>query len=126
MKFPKTFRVRKAICNTPTGLLCNMVFSYLVKGIKIEINSKVLCLETPSFCRCKENYVTRNAPEKFRDFRGTGLRSKANLVTWLYWAQLLFPKSVCHHYCDISCFLFFVFFVFVFFVFCFVYVGKIN
>ena len=31
------------------------------------------CLETPSFWRCKENYVNRNAPGKFQDFREVGL-----------------------------------------------------
>ena len=37
---------------------------YVLKWIKI----KVSCLETPSFWRYKENHVTRNAPERFRDF----------------------------------------------------------
>ena len=47
----------------------NLVFSYVVKGIKNKNNCKVSCLETPSFWRYKENSVTRNAPEKFRNFR---------------------------------------------------------
>ena len=38
-------------------------------------NCKVSCLETSSFRRYKENYVTRNTLEKFRDFRETGPRS---------------------------------------------------
>ena len=44
----------------------------LRKGIKIEITSKFTCLETPSLWRYKENYVTRNVPETFLDFRETG------------------------------------------------------
>ena len=42
-----------------------LVFSYIVIKIKIKIKGKVSCLETPLFWRYKENYVTRNAPEKF-------------------------------------------------------------
>ena len=49
-----------------------LVFSCVVKGIKTRINWKVSCLETPSFWRFEESYVTRNAPEKFRDFGDTG------------------------------------------------------
>ena len=83
LKFPKTFRVRKAICNTPTGLLSKAGLFISCKGDKNWNKKFILFLETPSFCRCKENLVTRNAPEKFRDFRGTGHRSNANLVSWL-------------------------------------------
>ena len=35
-------------------------------------NCNVSCPETPSFWEYKENYVTRNAAETFRDFRETG------------------------------------------------------
>ena len=54
----------------------NLVFSYIVRGIKIKI--KVSFLETASFWRYKEIYVTRSAPEKFRDFRETGPWKVAN------------------------------------------------
>ena len=72
-KVPRTFRVRKAIPKTPTSLFCKAVFFFICcKGNKNKDNCKVSCLETPSFWRYKEYYVTRNAPEKFRYFRGTG------------------------------------------------------
>ena len=52
-KVRNTFRARKATRKTPTDRLKN--------------NCKVSCLATPSFLRYNwENYVTRNAPEKFR------------------------------------------------------------
>jgi len=41
-----------------------MLFSHAEKGIN---NYKVSCLDTPLLCRYKENYVTRNEPEEFRD-----------------------------------------------------------
>ena len=49
-----------------------VLFVICWKGNKNENNCKVSCLETPSFCRYKENYVTRNEPEKFRDFWESG------------------------------------------------------
>jgi len=49
-----------------------LVFSYVVKGIKIRITSKFRCLETPSLLRYKESYFTRNVPEKFPDFSKHG------------------------------------------------------
>jgi len=71
-KVPKTFRARNAIRETPTCLICKAGLFVRCRGIKIKITKKVLCLETPSFWRYKENYVTRNAPEKSRDLRETG------------------------------------------------------
>ena len=65
-KVPRTFRARKAIRKTTTCLFCKAGLLICCKGNKN--NWKV----TPSFCRYKENYVTRNTPEKFRDFRETG------------------------------------------------------
>ena len=49
-----------------------LVFSYVINGIKIKISAKFRCIEAPLLWRYKENYVTRNRPEKFRDFRETG------------------------------------------------------
>ena len=51
-----------------------LFFSYIVKEIKSKNKCKVSCLETPLFLRYKENFVTRKAPEKFRDFRETGAK----------------------------------------------------
>ena len=41
---------------------------FCCKGNKNENNFKVSCLETPFFWRYKESCVTRNRPEKFREF----------------------------------------------------------
>ena len=51
-----------------------LVFSYVVKGIKIKITAKFRASRRLRFddTRYKENYVTRNVPEKVRDFRETG------------------------------------------------------
>ena len=49
-----------------------LVFS-CCKGNKNENNFKVSCLETPSLCRYKQNYVTWNEPKKFWNFWETGL-----------------------------------------------------
>ena len=46
-----------------------LVFSYVVKGIKI-----IAKFRASRHLRIEENYVTRNTPEKFRDFRETGPR----------------------------------------------------
>ena len=63
---------RKAIRKTTTCLFCKAGLLICCKGNKNKNNCKVSCLETPSFLRYTENYVTRNIPEKFRDFRETG------------------------------------------------------
>ena len=63
-KVPRTFRARKAIRKSTTCLLCKAGLFICCKGNKN--NCKVSCLETPSFWRYKENYVTRNIPGKFR------------------------------------------------------------
>ena len=65
-KVPRTFQAWKTIHKTMTCLFC--------KGNKNKNNCRVSCLKTPSFWRYKENYVTQNTPEKFRDFRETGPR----------------------------------------------------
>ena len=75
-KVPKTSRARKYIRNSPTRLFCEAgLFTYW-KGNKNYYNYKVSRLQTPSFWRYKENYVTRNSPEKFREFWATGARSR--------------------------------------------------
>ena len=84
LKVPRTFRARKAIRKTTTRLFCKAGLFICCKGNKNKSNCKVSCLETPSFLRYKENYVTRNTPEKFRDFRETGPRSwRDNLLRLL-------------------------------------------
>ena len=50
-----------------------LVFFICCKGNKNE-NCKISCLEPPSLCRYKRNYVTWNEPKKFRNFRETGPR----------------------------------------------------
>ena len=77
-KVPRTFRARKAIRKTTTCSFCKAGLLICCKGNKNKNNCKVSCLETPSFWRYKENYVTRNTPEKFRDFRETGPCSLGN------------------------------------------------
>ena len=71
-KVPRTFRARKAIRKITTCLFCKADLFTCCKGNKNKNNDKVSCLETPSFWRYKENYVTRNTPKKFRDFREPG------------------------------------------------------
>ena len=71
---PVSRKSRKAIRKTATCLLCKAGLFICCKGNKNQNNCKVSCLETPSFWRYKENYGTRNTPEKFRDFRETGPR----------------------------------------------------
>ena len=66
---PKAFR---AIEKTPTRFFCEAGLSICCKGHKNLNDCKVLFLETPLFWRHKENYVTRKAFEKPRDFRETG------------------------------------------------------
>ena len=56
---------------------------------KSKNNCKVSCLETPSFWRYKENYVTRNTPEKFRDFRETGPRIDSQEILHFFCAILM-------------------------------------
>ena len=74
---PKTFPARKAIPKTPISLFCKAVFfSYVVKGIKIKTTAKFRTSRRLRFEDTKEYYVTWNAPEKFRDFRETGPRSR--------------------------------------------------
>ena len=55
---------RKAICKTPTWLFCKAGLFICCKGNKNK-KCEVSCLETPSLRLYKENYVTRNATEKF-------------------------------------------------------------
>ena len=53
-----------------------LVFSYVVKVIKIKITAKFRA----SRRRYKENYVTLFTPEKFGDFRETGPRARERVV----------------------------------------------
>jgi len=79
-KVLKTFRGRKAIRKTPTCLFCKAGLFICCKGNISKNNCKVSCLETSSFRRYKENYVPRNTPEKFRDFRETGPWSSGEIT----------------------------------------------
>ena len=82
LKVPKAFRARKAISKTLPRLFCEASLFMCCKGNKNLNNCKVSCLETPLFWRYKENYVTRNTPEKFRDFRETGPRTVQIVVSF--------------------------------------------
>ena len=59
LKVPNFFRARKDIRKTPTRVFGEAALFISCKGNKNENNCKVSCLETPSFCRYKENDVTR-------------------------------------------------------------------
>ena len=67
-KFRKHFGPEKPFVKLRTANSAGLVFSCVVNGNTTEKHCKVLCLETPSFRRYKENYVTRNAPESFGTF----------------------------------------------------------
>ena len=95
-KVPRTFRARKAIRKTTTCLFYKAGLLICCKGNKNKNNCKVSCLETPSFWRYKENYVTRNTPEKFRDFRATGPCSGSVAVEFASVVQhLTSPRFIC-------------------------------
>ena len=78
-KVTRTFRARKASRKTTTCLFCKAGLFICCKGNKNKNNCKVSCLETSSCWRYKENYVTRNTPEKFRYYRETG--------PWSHWCS---------------------------------------
>ena len=60
-KVPKTFRTpEKQFVKLQPAYSVNLDFAYVVNGIKIKITAK--------FLGYKENYVTRNALERSRDF----------------------------------------------------------
>ena len=73
-KVPKTLRTQKAIRKTPPRLFREAGIFIRCKGNKNLNNCKISCLEMPLFWRYKENYVTWNVREKFRDFWETGSR----------------------------------------------------
>ena len=88
-KVRRNFQARKAIRKTTTCLFCKAGLLICCKGNKNKNNCEVSCLKTPSFWRYKENYVTRNTPEKSRDFRETGPRSDEGL-RYLYGGNFIF------------------------------------
>ena len=91
-KVAKIFGLEKPFVKLLPAYSVKPGFSYVVKGIKIKNICKVLCLETPSFSRYKENHVTRNAPVKFRDFRETEPELCEQLLTkqtWVLYCKLL-------------------------------------
>ena len=96
-KVPKTFRARKAIRETPTCLICKAGLFICCIGNKNQNNCKVSCLETPSFWRYKENYVTRIAAEKSRDFWETGPRHLKK-YPFLSFTSLLFTPVLAPFY----------------------------
>ena len=66
---------------TASRLFCEAGLFICCKGNKNLTNHCIVSfLETPLFCRYKENYVTPKAPENFRDFRETAGRT-INIAT---------------------------------------------
>ena len=96
LESPKTFRARKAIRKITTCIFCKADLFTCCKGNKNKNNDKVSYLETPSFWRYKENYVTRKTPEKFRDFRETGPRFHGKIVLSRQLVQLI-ETFLCNH-----------------------------
>lgn len=85
-KVLRTFRARKAIHKTPTRLFSKAGLFITCKGEKIQITAQVSSPETPWFLRYKEDYATRNAPKKFRDFRETVPRTDLWYVSALIYS----------------------------------------
>ena len=71
-KVPKTLWARKAIRKTPTRLFCEAGRFKCCKGIKIKITAKFRAPRRIRF-EYKKGIMS---PEKFRDFRETGSKSK--------------------------------------------------
>ena len=64
-----------------------LVFSYLVKGLKIETNNKVSCLENPSFWRYKENY--RSAEKHLKTLNSGLSRNTCQILKNRYCTKFL-------------------------------------
>ena len=73
-KCRKLFRPEKLFLKLRPACSVKLLFWYVVKGIKI----KVSCLETTSFWRYKENYVTRSTPEKVSGLSRNGPQETLN------------------------------------------------
>ena len=78
---PKTFRARKAICKTPIRLFCKAGLFRASRRLRFKETKRI---------------VTRNAPEKFRDFREMGLRNTGKARpyrTQSFSSSILFQKA---------------------------------
>ena len=73
-KSRKLFGPDKPFAKLPPAYSVKLVFSYVVKGIKMKIIAKFRASGRLLFEDTKK-IVTRNAPERFRDFRETGPRA---------------------------------------------------
>ena len=71
-KVPRTFRARKASCQTAVRLFLKADLLACFKCMKNQEDCEVLWLRTSAMRRHKGNYRTRKRPEKFRDFWETG------------------------------------------------------
>ena len=72
-KSRKLFGPEKPFLKLRPASSVKLVFSYVVKGVQIKIIPKFRASRRVRFEDTTEkNYVTRNAPKKFRDFRETG------------------------------------------------------
>ena len=70
-KSRKLFGFEKPFVKLRPVYSVTLALSYVVNGWKIKITVK-FCASRCRRLRHKGNYVTRNAPENFRDFRETG------------------------------------------------------
>ena len=105
LESPENFSDPKSRSKNST-LFCEAGLSICCEGNKNWNNCKVSCLEMPLFWRYKENYVTRKAPEKFREFRGTGSRSEEDhgkeFEISPYNSLFIIDNNHLYHYCAFS------------------------
>ena len=77
-KVPRTFRARKAICQTAIHLFWRADLFICFQYKKNLEDCQVWWLRTSALRRYKGNCGTRNRPEKFRDFWETGPWSESS------------------------------------------------
>ena len=77
----KLFGPEKLFVKLRPAYSVKLVFSYVVKGAKAKINAKFRASRRLRFEDAKR-IVTRNAPEKFQDFRETDPRLLYYTVIW--------------------------------------------
>ena len=112
-KVPRTFRDQKAIRKITTCLFCKAGLFICCKGNKNKNNWKVSCLETPSFWRCKENYVTQMRPKSFGTFekqapgRPEDVAFCTSIVCSSHDMTSPFPLEFAYRFHDVSYFVFF-------------------
>ena len=68
LESPKTFRAREDFRKIATSYLLKLVFSYVVKGIKIKITSKFRALRRLSLALTKRTMSPKMRPKSFGTF----------------------------------------------------------